>query len=338
MTSSLSIEINASVALKLANIGAESYPNIESGPIYGFNESESSINIAHIFQFPAQYSSSSSNNDDIFNMKSSNIKYQADILKRLQDTEAGVKLLGWFLSSVGGKTISQSIIEAIINLQQLNLKENRDTTPVLFLVYDPSKSFDGLLSLKALKLSEAFMKTWNSDEKFIAKNLIENRLSYRNIFDEVPMKIKNSHLINLTIQQEFSTAASEEKNLELTINNMRSVDMTTENLHEAIDNLNHNLGNLNYYQRNLSRELTKVNQWKLKTKQDNEEKLKADPNAKLDETEQDWNKHFKLPTQPSKYESLVVSSLINNYCNNLEISGAVELVKTTGAQKSLGLN
>ncbi|KAH3683424.1 hypothetical protein WICPIJ_005605, partial [Wickerhamomyces pijperi] len=76
-----------------------------------------------------------------------------------------------------------------------------------------------------------------------------------------------------------------------------------------------------------------INQWKQQIRQQNEAKLKIDPNAKLTETENDWHRHFRLPTQPSKYDNLVTSGLINSYCNSLETDGSIEQVKIAGIEE-----
>ncbi|VEU21500.1 DEKNAAC102204 [Brettanomyces naardenensis] len=329
--SSLTVQINASVALKLAKIGEDHYPGTSSGPIYGFDEKESSvINISHIMSFPGQHTSG----DDVFNTRSSNVKFQNDFLSKLRESKIGAKLLGWYVTCTNGKHIRQTVIESVLHLQENNRKENADNTPVLILVYDPSKALDSLLSLKVLKLSDAFLNTWNSEARFVARNLIDNRLSYKNIFEEVPAEIKNSHLTNLKVQ-ELDLSNTYGDDLELNSNYLKSTVQNVEQLTEAIDNFNHNLGNFNYFQRSLSREVTKVNQWKLRTKQENIDKLKADPSATV--TEPDWKTQFKLPQVPSKYENLVASGLVNSYSTNLEVAGSVEHGKTSGVKESLDL-
>ncbi|QPG73447.1 hypothetical protein FOA43_000757 [Brettanomyces nanus] len=326
-----SVEINASVALKLAKIGENHYPGTSSGPIYGFDNKETSvINICHLISFPTQHTSG----DDVFNTRSSNAKFQTEFLSKLRESKIGAKLLGWFITCISGKHLRQTLIESILRLQETNRKEHRDDFPALLVVYDPSSALDSLLSLKVLRISDAFLKTWDSETRFIAKNLIENRLSYKNIFESVPATIRNSHLINLKIQ-ELDISAIYGEDLELTSNYLNGTVQNAEQLTEAIDNFNHNLGNFNYFQRSLSREITKVKQWKLRAQQENSQKLKIDPKAQV--SEPDWTTQFKLPQVPSKYENLVISGQVDSFCNNLESTGSVEHAKTSGIKESLDL-
>lgn len=326
-----SVEINASVALKLAQIGQKHYPGTSSGPLYGFDDQEERIlNISHIINFPNQHTSG----DDVFNTKSSNAKFQADFQTKLNDSKIGVKLLGWFMTATKGKQNRQTVVESMLRLQKKMIEEEKSTLPVIFVIYDPSKSTDSLLSLQVLKLSDAFVKTWNSEARFAARNLIDNRLTYRNIFEEVPSKIRNSNLTDLKIQ-ELDVNSEYGNELELTSNYLKITTQTSEQLIDAIDNFNHNLGNFNYFQRSLSRELTKINQWKLRAKQEHLDHLKTDPTA--EEPELDWKEHYKLPQVPSKYEHVVSGGLLSSLCNNVSTTGSVEHAKTTGIQKSLDL-
>lgn len=321
-----SVKINASTALKLAKIAENNYPGTVAGPVYGFDDPASkTLNVSQLVAFPAQHSSS----DDIFSTKGGNGKFQAEFGKNLNDSKVGVKLLGWFVSSVGGKYMRQTVIESLLHLQETTIKVNREDWPAFIIVYDPSKALDSLLSLKVLKLSEPFLKTWHSEPQFVAHNLIDNKLSYKKIFEEVPATIKNTQLTNLKIQQ-LDTSAIYGDDLGLSSNNQRTVSQTADQLTEAIDNFNHNLGNFNYYQRNLSREVTKITQWRAKAKQVNEEKLKANPKAKV--SEPDWTTQFKLTQPPSKYENLVLGGLVNNLCENLETTGSTELTKVKLAE------
>jgi translation initiation factor 3 subunit H len=326
---SYSIKINASVALKLASIGENSTANITAGPIYGFDGVESNIiSITHAISFPVY-----NNTDDFFNLKTSNSRFQYDYLNKLKASNYTANLLGWFVCSTGGKFISQSVVEALYQLKE-NFRNDKSEIPSLLIVYDPSKSTDGYLSLKCFKLSDAFLKTIKSENKFIAKNLIENRLSYKNILEELTVVIKSNHLTNLKIQEfQLDDSNNQLDNLSISPSTYESIKQSTNQLNEAINHFNHNLGNLNYFQRNLNRDIAKINKWEAKVKQDNEEKLKNDPKAKIEDV--DWRKEFKLLPPSSKYEYLIATSAVNNICGNLQTTENIEYVKSIGVQNSI---
>lgn len=341
-----SVKINASVALKITKHASDSFPNVEYGPIYGIDETPEVINVTHSFLFPIYHNNNNNNNNNnnidetAFNLRGSNTKFQNEYMKKLASTSIGVKLLGWFMCATGGKFLTQSVIDAMLHYQQQQFKENRDKTPIVFLVHDPSLALERVLSLRCFKLSDNFLKVAESDEKFITKNLTKNELNYDNILTEIPVQIQNSHLINLKIQ-EIPQIKEDFSCLELSQSTSNSTCQNIENLFDSIDHFNHNVGNFHYYQRSLTRELAKIAQWKQKTKIENANKLKSNPNlseselTSLDENE--WSKHFKLPNPPSRYENLIVSGSISKTCNTLEVSGATELIKTFTTEKGLDI-
>lgn len=335
---SYTVKINASIALKLASIGESSNSNITTGPIFGFDGVEDNIiSVTHTIAFPTfNNSSNNSNNsaDDFFNLRSSNSKFQQDFLSKLETAGYTAHLLGWFIYSTGGKYISPSVVESLLQLQE-TLRNNKREIPSLLMVYDPSKSRDGYLSLKCFKLSDAFLRTVKSENKFIAKNLIENKLSFKNLLEEMAVIIKSNHLTNLKIQEFDLDSATDSDTLLITPSSYENIKHSTDQLYDAINHFNHNLGNLNYFQRNLARDIAKISKWESKIQQENEEKLKADPRAKVENP--DWRKEFKLPPPSSKYEYLIASSAVNNICNSLEVTENIKYVKATGVKSSLPL-
>lgn len=336
VSASYTVKINASVALKLAKIGETSLTTITSGPIYGFDGVESNIiSLTHTIAFPSFNNSSMNNNniDDFFNLRSANTRFQQDYLKNLRTAKYTANLLGWFVCSTGGRFLSQSVVDSLYHLQE-SFRKNKSEIPSLLIVYDPSKSVDGYLNLKCYKLSDSFLETMKSENKFIAKNLIENKLSYKNILQELPVVIKSNHLTNLKIQ-EFGLDCPENTldNLSIQSSTFDNIKYSAEQLHDAVNHFNHNLGNMNYFQRNLTRDIAKINKWEAKVKQDNEELLKKNPHAKIETP--DWRKEFRLLPPSSKYEYLIATGNVHNVCNSLQSTENIEHIKATGIKDSI---
>src|ERR1044072_3777348 len=59
---------------------------------------------------------------------------------------------------------------------------------------DVSRSTHSNLSLRAFRFSQAFMEAQKED-KFTTESLIKNKLTFSNIFEELPITVKNSHLV-----------------------------------------------------------------------------------------------------------------------------------------------
>ncbi|ODV96966.1 hypothetical protein PACTADRAFT_48752 [Pachysolen tannophilus NRRL Y-2460] len=346
--SKVNIELEASVALKIVKNSSDHYPHSVSGPLFGIDLEEDSntkkVVISHVFSFPNNNSNSNDHHHQegySFKLKS-NLRFQNEVLDAFKETGLGVKFVGLYLSSIGGRYLTQQVVDSMMQQQALK-NENDDNSKVLLLVHDPSKTKNGVLSLRIFKLSEVFVKTCRNGKKFQTTNLIENGLTFKNVLEELPLTIHNSHLVNLKILSSSDESKGEENFESLKLSStIPTVETTIESLFDSIDDFNYDQNNFNYYQRSLSRELAKINQWKQKRKLENLNKLKQNPNTpesellSLDESE--WSKHFKLPSEPSRYENLIISGLLNNFCNELEVSSANELIKSFSVAKGLDIN
>ncbi|GMM32530.1 hypothetical protein DAMA08_052750 [Martiniozyma asiatica (nom. inval.)] len=223
---SYTVELAASATLKLH--GSE----VSCGPIYGF-PSNDTIHVTHSFAFPK------SSIEDLLNLRHSNLSLQLDYLKSLRSTKRPAQLLGWYVSAPH-PTISQNMINALQQLQKVIIQEQKSNVPALLIIHDTKDLF---LSLKSFKLSESFINTANADKKFIAKNLIENKLSFKNLVEELPTTIKTNILTALAIQNiKGNVEPLEQKS---------NVDV--KNLLNGIDHLGHALNNALYYQKGLAR-------------------------------------------------------------------------------------
>jgi translation initiation factor 3 subunit H len=63
------------------------------------------------------------------------------------------------------------------------------------LIFDTAKTSKGYLTLKAFRLTPMAIQLYKSGE-FTAENIIEHKVTHDNLFEEVPIIIKNSHLVS----------------------------------------------------------------------------------------------------------------------------------------------
>jgi len=63
------------------------------------------------------------------------------------------------------------------------------------LIFDTAKTSKGYLTLKAFRLTPMAIQLYKSGD-FTAENIIENKVNHDNLFEEVPIIIKNSHLVS----------------------------------------------------------------------------------------------------------------------------------------------
>ena len=84
---------------------------------------------------------------------------------------------------------------------------------------------------------------------------------------------------------------------------------------DSIENHHTELNNHQYYQRSLAREQAKITQWQQKRKAENVTRAAA-KQAPLPEDE--WQRLFKLPQEPSRLETMLNSRQIEQYARQVD--------------------
>ena len=90
---------------------------------------------------------------------------------------------------------------------------------------------------------------------------------------------------------------------------------TTESLLDSIEAHNTDLNNHQFYQRQLAREQTKITAWQQKRKAENASRALA-KQAPLPEDE--WQRIFKLPQEPSRLDGLMNSRQVEQYARQVD--------------------
>ena len=108
------------------------------------------------------------------------------------------------------------------------------------------------------------------------------------------------------------------------------LEKTCDLLLESIENHHTELNNHQYYQRSLGREQAKIAAWQQKRKAENAARAAA-KQPLLPEDE--WQRLFKLPTEPSRLEILLNSRQVEQYSRQVDgftasVSGKMFAVKS----------
>jgi translation initiation factor 3 subunit H len=177
-----------------------------------------------------------------------------------------------------------------------------------------------------------------------ARSIQKSNLRYQDILVELPVQIHNSHLLTSFLHQlpqqppkntdlEFpSSLAALSRDPEISATplapNLDSLDLsidpflekTCDLILESIENHQTENNNAQYYQRSLAREQAKIQQWQQKRKQENVLRVQQ-KQPPLPEDE--WQKLFKLPQEPSRLESLLVGRQVEQYARQVDGFSAV---------------
>lgn len=298
---------------------SDNYPALCSGSLLGFEDDKGSIDISHTFPFtyPDQYEGGSLRSR-------SGAKYQQDILEALKKLGYGLEFQGWFQSTVTGNFVTSHLVDALVQ-QQLSNKN-------AFILIHKMASISKELDLKAFRLTENFVSTY-LDGKWKSKDLENHKLSFFNIFEDVPLIIQNHSLVNVYLTSNTCNSLPESDydifNLSA---NQNVTTQLLESLYGQIDAYNYDQTNFNYYQRLHQKEQSKIAQWKQQRKFQNLERVK-NGESELDTTE--WQSIFKLPTEPSRYNNMLHSHAIDILADDILKRCEEELTNSFAIERKL---
>ncbi|KAI4245463.1 MAG: hypothetical protein L6R40_002524 [Gallowayella cf. fulva] len=335
-----SVQVEALVVMKIIKHCSQSFPLMTTGFIVGM-DAKSTLEITNSFPFPATEPPPSTDTyHDNNNMSQwaaaaprskANGIYQNEMIKKLREVNVDANNVGWYTSANLGNFVNMNMIENQYHYQ----KELNERTVAL--VHDVSRSSQGSLSLRAFRLSPAFMAAYK-ESKFSAESLQKSSLRYQDILLELPLQIHNSHLLtsflhtlpsspSSTASQQIPNSLSElppthnlpsplHPNLStLTLSIDPFLSQTSDLLLEAIESHHTELNNHQYYQRSLAREQAKITAWQLKRKAENASRVLT---KQTPLPEDEWQRLFKLPTEPSRLEGMLNSRQVEQYARQVD--------------------
>ncbi|KAF2266821.1 hypothetical protein CC78DRAFT_614637 [Lojkania enalia] len=331
------VQIEALVVMKIIKNSAQFFPTIATGSLVGM-EVNGVLQITNSFPFPSvDIPAADGHQDTASNLAAgaprakSNATYQNEMIKFLREVNVDANNVGWYTSTSMGNFVNVNMIEN----QHFYQKELNERTVAL--VHDVSRSSQGSLSLRAFRLSPSFMAAYK-EGKFTTESLQKSGLRYQDILIELPVTVHNSHLATSLLHQLPSDAPKEElpfppnlatlqqdpntpqpplypnfDSLDLSIDPF--LEKTCDLLLESIENHHTELNNHQYYQRSLGREQAKITAWQQKRKAENAARAAA-KQPLLPEDE--WQRLFKLPTEPSRLDVLLNSRQVEQYARQVD--------------------
>jgi hypothetical protein len=119
---------------------------------------------------------------------------------QLLKKESGVDglVVGQYLTSTLGDFYTKENVE-------IHALHQADYPHSIFLVYDNVPTAQGMLSLKALRLTSAFMEDWGSRERLGSEAY--TRLAPSQVFEELPLKVRNPYLVHAFLADVLSSKA-----------------------------------------------------------------------------------------------------------------------------------
>ncbi|CAO3616100.1 unnamed protein product [Cunninghamella echinulata] len=326
------VQLDGLVVLKIIKHCRESYPSDVTGQLLGVLE------VTNCFPFPS--------NDD----ESASAQYQLDMMRCLRAVNVDNNTVGWYRSAHLGNFVDLNLIETQYSYQS-SLSEHS-----VVLIHDVSKSTaQSNLSLRAFRLQKEFMKAFEA-KKFTTESLAEAKLSFSTIFEELPVEVHNSHLVTLMLHniempkldinrlESLSTFASQKKTqteieasrplapnfdvLDLELDPFMQKNL--QYLLDCSDAQQQEQNNYQYWQRSVAREQAKMQGWLTKRRQENAYRV-AQGQKPLPEDE--VNTLFKLPQEPSRLDSMILSAQMHNFTKQLNQFAGPSLARLYSIQE-----
>lgn len=164
----------------------------------------------------------------------------------------------------------------------------------------------------------------------------KTKLTYKDVLVELPIIVHNSHLLTSFLHQLPAAPPKEDLDFPASLAalnadspqiplypNLDSLDLsidpylerTCDMLLDSIETHYTELNNFQYFQRQLAREQTKITAWKTKRAAENatrtQQKLAPLP-------EDEWERLFKLPTEPSRLEGMLNAKQVDQYSRQVD--------------------
>ncbi|XP_049848677.1 uncharacterized protein LOC126316433 [Schistocerca gregaria] len=199
----------------------------------------------------------------------------------------------------------------------------------IMLMFDPVYTLQETLGLRALRLSDKFLKLY-SMQSFKKESITEQNFGFTEIYEELPIKITNSVLVRAMLI-EFDI----KRYFPLTFSSLMIPDSSQ--LENDLSSIVDGIGGLQFEQykylmaqRLAARQLANQQMFLTKRKAENTQRRNMDQpllpetNAEL---ELEAPSIFKATLEPSKFDLLLIQNQINNCCEQIANSETKNLTK-----------
>ncbi|GAM19542.1 hypothetical protein SAMD00019534_027170 [Acytostelium subglobosum LB1] len=292
------VQIDGIVVMKIIKNVKEHLPELVPGQLLGLDIG-TSLEVSSCFPLPNLRDSDEDANEQ------SNQEYQLEMMRCLREVNTDSNTVGWYTPTYLNSFFNENVIETQFKYQSaINQK-------CVLIVYDPVKTSQGTLSLRCYRLTQTFMSLFR-EQPYSRDTLDSANLSFNDIFEQIPIKIHNTQLINALLYELDDVSSDAISNFDrLNIGNNIYLERVVEGMTECVDSLSQEMNKLASYQRNFQSQQFARNNFIQK---------KAGEGVKVEEEEIQAHiaSLFNKPLHaPSKLTSLLYTSQINNYCDQL---------------------
>ncbi|KAL1951636.1 hypothetical protein VTO73DRAFT_785 [Trametes versicolor] len=329
-----SVQLDAIAVSKIIKHAKEAPGSSAHGLLLGL-DLDGTLEVSNSFPLPHH-----SNDEDDKSAKGI-ARYQGAMLRSLKEVQADDSVIGFYQ----GMTLGSFFNQTLVDTQAIHQERLRHGG--IIIVHDISQTARGNASFRAFRLTRAFLDAYKRNN-FSATSLIDHRLTFSKILEEVPLKIRTNALVStfLGTLAEASAPPAAQTNPALATSsaaippsyqvlNLGAANMprNLELIVEALDNYKTEEGNLAYLHRQIAREKAKADSFIAKRKEENAARVAA---GLAPAPEEDVSRLFKIPAEPNRLESMLLLGRIDAYGKSLEETASTGLVKMYAAKGNAG--
>lgn len=293
------VQIDGLVALKIIKHCQEEGAggtDLVQGVLLGLVEDDR-LEVTNCFPFPRH-----SEEEDF-----DEVDYQMDMMKKLRSVNVDHLHVGWYQSTYFGMYLNRALLDSQFNYQQ-SIEES------IVLIYDPLRTSKGHLSLKALRLTRQMMALY-AERDFSSEAVKKSQVNFESLFDEIPIVVKNSHLVNslcCELEEMNRDASSAYNFLDLATGSVLEKNLRL--LMECVDEMSQDANRYVNFQRQNAKQTQAKEQYLAKRKHENAMRKQRGEEPLPDE---DINKLFKPLQAPPRLEALLWASQISCYTDQI---------------------
>jgi len=309
------VEIDGLVVLKIIKHCRENLPELVTGQLLGLDV-KTTLEVTDCFPFPTKIGDDEEDNEP---EAIGGAEYQIEMMRCLREVNVDNNTVGWYSSTYMGSFLNESTLETQYNYQRTIPKS-------VVLIYDPLKTSQGILALKSYRLTQPFMNLYKPNQSLSKESLAKENLSFKDIFEEIPVKIHNAQLVNaflIDLEEKGASLETDFDRLDLSTNSY--LEKNLEFLIECLDDLSAEQNKFQYHQRNVQKQQYQQSQWVAKRRAENAARAKN--GEEILPLEDPSNPIFKPIPEPNRLESLLITNQISNYCKQINQFSANSLSK-----------
>merc|ERR1712112_548771 len=228
--------------------------------------------------------------------------FQLTMMRRLRQVNVDHQHVGWYQSSQFGNFLSPQLLESQFSYQT-SIEES------VCLIFDTAKTAQGFLSLKAYRMTKDAVKMFK-DNDFSPDQIKDLHISFETMFTQVPIIIKNSHLMNallLEMQDQLPLTTGGTQYLDL--GTAHTLETELRAMMDAVDELNQESIKFNKHQNLVLKQYQEKTRWIQKRQLENQARIARGEDPLPDE---DLSKMFKTVGAPSRLNPLILSGTISH--------------------------